>query len=281
MTDLSPVTGPCAGPCIVCGATNYGLSCGGPTICPKCDCGNFDAATVEQQAKIIAQLREDLASKDRAWDTAMRRLDAAEAKLGPAQRPSGNAGALDPVTYSEEWRRQIINAGADENVAQQAVALAALNGLFDVLIGQPAPASNAQQPIRDMLTKEIAMLNDYLSEHCNGDSLSQKHAHTYASGRVAEASLILEKIGAVTSTDDLRREAISTIALLLSAFEQVEHEAIWFQKAFEKGKAFLDKWGAVTSTNPATTKVCPHGNPISNWCPYCAEPVTLQDKATP
>lgn len=33
--------------------------------------------------------------------------------------------------HAEEWKRQIINAGADENVAQQAVALAALNGLFD------------------------------------------------------------------------------------------------------------------------------------------------------
>lgn len=27
------------GPCVVCGATNYSLSMGGPTICPACDCG--------------------------------------------------------------------------------------------------------------------------------------------------------------------------------------------------------------------------------------------------
>src|SRR5262245_47766499 len=26
------------GPCCICGATNYALSMGGPTICPKCDC---------------------------------------------------------------------------------------------------------------------------------------------------------------------------------------------------------------------------------------------------
>lgn len=30
-----------------------------------------------------------------------------------------------------EWKRQIISAGGDENVAQQAIALAGLNGLFD------------------------------------------------------------------------------------------------------------------------------------------------------
>ncbi len=28
-----------AGPCIVCGATNYALSFGGPHLCPPCDCG--------------------------------------------------------------------------------------------------------------------------------------------------------------------------------------------------------------------------------------------------
>ena len=27
------------GPCVVCGETNYPLSCGGPSICPSCDCG--------------------------------------------------------------------------------------------------------------------------------------------------------------------------------------------------------------------------------------------------
>lgn len=53
---------PQSGPCVICGDTNYGLSCGGPTICPKCDCGHFDAATVEKQAKTIAGLRDALES---------------------------------------------------------------------------------------------------------------------------------------------------------------------------------------------------------------------------
>lgn len=33
--------------------------------------------------------------------------------------------------HAAEWERQIISAGADKNVAQVAVALAGLNGLFD------------------------------------------------------------------------------------------------------------------------------------------------------
>jgi hypothetical protein len=53
-----------SGPCIICGDTNYNLSCGGPTICPKCDCGHFDAATVERQVQVIADLRRNLATRD-------------------------------------------------------------------------------------------------------------------------------------------------------------------------------------------------------------------------
>lgn len=33
LTDTQP------GPCIICGAIDYPLSVGGPTICPRCDCG--------------------------------------------------------------------------------------------------------------------------------------------------------------------------------------------------------------------------------------------------
>lgn len=33
--------------------------------------------------------------------------------------------------HADEWRRTIVSAGADESIAQQAVAMAALNGLFD------------------------------------------------------------------------------------------------------------------------------------------------------
>jgi len=53
---------PQSGPCVICGDTNYGLSCGGPTICPKCDCGHFDAATVDKQARAMATMRLELAN---------------------------------------------------------------------------------------------------------------------------------------------------------------------------------------------------------------------------
>lgn len=57
------------GPCVICGAVGYGLSCGGPTICPKCDCGHFDTATVQAQAKTIGRLREALQEIDRIVHT--------------------------------------------------------------------------------------------------------------------------------------------------------------------------------------------------------------------
>jgi len=55
------------GPCVVCGDMNYPLSMGGPSICPKCDCGQTDAATVIRQTKIIADLRKQLEEEPSAW----------------------------------------------------------------------------------------------------------------------------------------------------------------------------------------------------------------------
>lgn len=52
-------------------------------------------------------------------------------------------GRIDSV--ADEWRQQIISAGGDENVAQQAVALAALNGLFDVYKATPTPIADSSE----------------------------------------------------------------------------------------------------------------------------------------
>lgn len=65
-----------AGPCVVCGATDYSLTLGGPTICPSCDCGRDPEIGrlinlgQKQHAEII-RLRTELA-------TANERLSAAE-----------------------------------------------------------------------------------------------------------------------------------------------------------------------------------------------------------
>ena len=45
-----------AGPCVACGATNYPMSMGGPTICPPCDCG-----IPPKQVQLQRKLQEALA----------------------------------------------------------------------------------------------------------------------------------------------------------------------------------------------------------------------------
>lgn len=69
------------GPCIVCGDVGYSPSMGGPEICPKCDCGHFDAATVERQAKIIAELRQESATQSSELLRLREALEEAKATL--------------------------------------------------------------------------------------------------------------------------------------------------------------------------------------------------------
>lgn len=71
----------CPGPCIVCGAENYGLSCGGPTICPKCDCGHFDQATVYSQSKWIERLQKENESLKSEREAPRKALEAAQEHL--------------------------------------------------------------------------------------------------------------------------------------------------------------------------------------------------------
>lgn len=66
-----------AGPCCVCGATNYPLSIGGPSICPACDCGIQLApslrATIAAQQQEIARLKSGRSmngtARGRAYET--------------------------------------------------------------------------------------------------------------------------------------------------------------------------------------------------------------------
>lgn len=47
-----------AGPCVICDRIDYPLSMGGPTICPQCDCGNWDP---QQLLRQLAAVRAELA----------------------------------------------------------------------------------------------------------------------------------------------------------------------------------------------------------------------------
>lgn len=48
-----------SGPCVMCGATDYRLSMGGPGICPSCDCGI--SPEVSRLKRENAELRARLA----------------------------------------------------------------------------------------------------------------------------------------------------------------------------------------------------------------------------
>jgi hypothetical protein len=50
------------GPCVYCGAVNYPLSMGGPTICPSCDCGNFGPKVVRALGTELVAVRSERAA---------------------------------------------------------------------------------------------------------------------------------------------------------------------------------------------------------------------------
>lgn len=54
------------GPCVICGARSYGVSFGGPSICPSCDCGHFGHSVVKRQGDRIKELEAQLAARTEA-----------------------------------------------------------------------------------------------------------------------------------------------------------------------------------------------------------------------
>lgn len=56
---------PMRGPCVICGAMGYALSMGGPTICPRCDCGDFGYERLITQAAELSGLRSRNAELER------------------------------------------------------------------------------------------------------------------------------------------------------------------------------------------------------------------------
>lgn len=119
--ELSAATG--YGPCVICGDMNYSLSCGGPTICPKCDCGNFDAATVMKQAKVIASLREQLSGVAQASKEQI----TAQVLLAMSDKVGSD-------TYGVSYAMKI-NKGRAEKAAESILSL---------LASQPSPAATVE-----------------------------------------------------------------------------------------------------------------------------------------
>ena len=76
--------------------------------------------------------------------------------------------------YATDWQRQIINAGVDENIALQAVTLAALNGLFDHLT---VAQGQSERSTKILGGQELADWRALLAE-CGYDS-SEAHPECY------------------------------------------------------------------------------------------------------
>ncbi len=131
-----------AGPCVVCGRTNYPLSMGGPTICPSCDCGYPPYAKVHSLCAEVEQLKAQLKALNEPvilseWQQLQRRCEAAEAQLAERDRqwsdalwPENPEGA-EPCT-PEEAKAHIKAVVAYERSGLEA-QLAALRGIVERL----------------------------------------------------------------------------------------------------------------------------------------------------
>lgn len=106
-----------SGPCVVCGATNYLPSLGGPEICPPCDCGDFGHVAVQRQRATIEDLSRKLeeaqkraAFLDQAYDGLMIATNkigdecaAKDARIAELERELTKFHAAQPLRGREMW----------------------------------------------------------------------------------------------------------------------------------------------------------------------------------
>ena len=55
-----------AGPCAICGRTNYAMSYGGPSICPQCDCGSYNANILASYNQRLTEKLSELSKERKA-----------------------------------------------------------------------------------------------------------------------------------------------------------------------------------------------------------------------
>ena len=78
MSDIQP------GPCVACGLRNYGLSFGGPTICPGCDAGDSGPSRMNAQRVRIETLERELALSQLDNEALRQQYNRAERELAEA-----------------------------------------------------------------------------------------------------------------------------------------------------------------------------------------------------
>ena len=100
-----------SGPCIVCGRTNYPLSCGGPSICPPCDCGSTGEALVALQRDEIERLRAEVAQLRSERDFLVEEYERAV-----------GCGEQGYIHCASHLFNAITNARIDANIAERELA---------------------------------------------------------------------------------------------------------------------------------------------------------------
>lgn len=192
------------GPCIICGATDYPLSMGGPTICPPCDCGPPNPVEVRK-------LREALRDS-RAAEAALRdEIDALRARLIPEEerrKLEGDALHAEGECAALRARVEVLEAALRDAESGIVAALDALDN--DRLAGQYLRSMKRQSVDNRSMHTELA---------------------TVAMDSEKEARAALDRARAALSssapaaTPDWRSEALAARAYLAAGCGQNEEDA--------------------------------------------------------
>ena len=98
---------PQSGPCVICGATNYALSMGGPSICPWCDTGaSADPRRNRARIEALSAERDRLAARVRELEAAVRWALGEEGEFPPRQRSTLTGLYVNHYWWRPELRKR-------------------------------------------------------------------------------------------------------------------------------------------------------------------------------
>jgi hypothetical protein len=116
-----------AGPCVICGATGYELSMGGPTICPSCDCGPLRPSDVRKLREAYeVLLAENARLKERAERAEVER-DAAVEEHNRIMAFLGDVSPKSKQAY-ERMKAEITSLKGDEAMLHFMVSMSFVDG---------------------------------------------------------------------------------------------------------------------------------------------------------